>query len=386
MLDFIKGKLFNAQFVRILGQVNYQAADLSECFSVREHLNTDDFNSWYIQWSKLAETLYKEAQTLAEKGQKVSAKNAFLRASTYFRGAYFFLEDHPSDTKIEYLLSRSIETFQQSLSLSDYNVQLVEMPYQDIYLPGYLFLQKEKAPILISCAGGDGTKEEAFSIAQEAYLRGFHALVFEGPGQGSVLRLQGVPFTPNWHRVLSSVIDYLEKNPLIDQTNIIYYGKSFGGYLAAQAATKEKRLKALILDPAQYSMLDNLKNSFLKDIQSSKPLSQIIETALINADVNTKFMFNSRLWRFGVNSYQAFCDLLEDYEILDQIKYIDCPVMVFDNEEEYLSKGQAKVFYEKLTAEKHYYQFKANEMTGGHCQPLTPSIFFQKLFSFLNFI
>ncbi|MCF6764914.1 hypothetical protein L3V82_03940 [Thiotrichales bacterium 19S3-7] len=388
MIEFIKGKLFNAQFIRILGQTNYQAAELSDCFSIIDQLDPTNLNTWYDTWSKIAEKTHKLAIAYSDNNEYESAYTAYLKASTYYRAAYFFLEDNPNDKRIESLLNHSIDTFRNALKLSKLNYEIVTIPYNNINLPAYLYLQPEqtiKRPIIINCAGGDGTKEEAFTTAYEAYVRGYHCLTFEGPGQGSVLRLQGATFTPSWDEVIKTVIDYLSNYTAIDMSHIIYYGKSFGGYLAAQAATKEKRLKTVVLDPAQYGMLDNLKNSFLKGTAGDIPLYKAIENTLNQtSDNDLKFMFNSRLWRYGVDSYKDFCTILNDYDIYDDIENISSAVMVFDNEEEYLSKGQASVFYDKLTSEKAYYQFKQQQATGGHCQPLAPKIFYAKMFEWIS--
>ncbi|TNF68625.1 MAG: dipeptidyl aminopeptidase [Gammaproteobacteria bacterium] len=388
MIEFVKGKLFNAQFVRVLGQINYQAAELSDCFSITEKLNSANFNTWYDAWFTLAEDTHKLAVFYDDRNERNSAYGAYLRASTYYRAAYFFLEDNPSDKRIDSLLESSITAFNKALKFSNLNYEIINIPYKNINLPAYLYLQPDlntQRPIIINCAGGDGTKEEAFTTAYEAYIRGYHCLTFEGPGQGSVLRLQGTPFTPNWDEVIKTVIDQLSNYASIDMNNIIYYGKSFGGYLAAKAATKEKRLKAIVLDPAQYGMLDNVENSFLKGKAGNIPLYKAIEDTLSQtSDKDLKFMFNSRLWRYGVDGYKDFCSILKDYDVYDEIKNITSSTMVFDNEEEYLSKGQAIKFYDQLTVEKEYYQFKQQEATGGHCQPLAPKIFYAKMFEWIK--
>ena len=69
--------------------------------------------------------------------------------------------------------------------------------------------------------------------------RGYNCLTFEGPGQGGVIRKQGIPFRYDWEKVVTPVINYaIDRNEEfgIDVNRIALMGMSLGGYLAARAA------------------------------------------------------------------------------------------------------------------------------------------------------
>jgi pimeloyl-ACP methyl ester carboxylesterase len=85
--------------------------------------------------------------------------------------------------------------------------------------------------------------------AAEAVALGYNALLFEGPGQGSMLHLRGIGFRPDWEAVITPVVDYLVGRPDVDPGRIALVGWSQGGALAARAAAFEHRLAALVLDP-----------------------------------------------------------------------------------------------------------------------------------------
>jgi len=68
----------------------------------------------------------------------------------------------------------------------------VEIPVEDWYVPGYLCLADdsgEMRPMILVHSGFDGTKEELyFSLGRFAIDRGYDCLLFEGPGQGEVIK------------------------------------------------------------------------------------------------------------------------------------------------------------------------------------------------------
>ena len=87
-----------------------------------------------------------------------------------------------------------------------------------------------------------------------ALRRGYHCLVFDGPGQGAVLFEQGVPIRADWEVVLGAVVDAIVGREEIDADRIALTGWSLGGYLALRAASGEPWLAACIADPALLSM------------------------------------------------------------------------------------------------------------------------------------
>ena len=70
-----------------------------------------------------------------------------------------------------------------------------------------------------------------FASAVAAIHRGYHCLLFDGPGQGELLIEQGIPIRPDWGTVVSAVIDVAVTLPLVDPTRIVISGWSLGGYL-----------------------------------------------------------------------------------------------------------------------------------------------------------
>ena len=78
--------------------------------------------------------------------------------------------------------------------------------------------------------GFDGSQEEMLHISGFAALeRGFSVLTFEGPGQPTVVRQQGLGFRHDWEQVVTPVVDHCEGIPEIDTGGLALLGLSFGG-------------------------------------------------------------------------------------------------------------------------------------------------------------
>ncbi|WP_454782116.1 alpha/beta hydrolase family protein [Legionella sp. WA2022007384] len=393
MQDFIKPALFNAQLIRSLGCATYQGAEIGECFAIASQIEPGDKESWYARWTAFGDSNFSMAETYRSQGLHFDAKMAFLRACTYYRTAFFFLEDVPTDPRIEQALQYSIRAFHQALEYFETPVEKVEIPFENTSLPGYLYLNQTQSnhpkPILIDTGGGDSTKEELyFSTAAEALQRGFHCLNFEGPGQGSMLRLNKMPFIPDWERVIEPVIDFIINRPEIDPNKIFLMGRSFGGYLAARAVTKEKRIAGCIVDPGIFDASGNLEakfNSFMTqfpDLQDV-PLEHAL-THLMRTDENLRFMLESRKWRFGAKTVEEMLSRTRAYTLNGLVEGIQCPMLVCDNTLEYITLGQAKKLYDQLQCKKQYILFHDEDGTGGHCEPLAPRLFSAKIYEWLR--
>jgi pimeloyl-ACP methyl ester carboxylesterase len=129
----------------------------------------------------------------------------------------------------------------------------VSIPYEGGTLPAW-FLRAPGAsgrrPTLIVNNGSDAQNVDTYVYGGAAALeRGWNALLFEGPGQGSQLFVDNVVFRPDWENVVTPIVDYLVKRSDVDAKRIALTGWSMGGELAARAAAFESRLAAVVLDP-----------------------------------------------------------------------------------------------------------------------------------------
>jgi pimeloyl-ACP methyl ester carboxylesterase len=375
IMNFHKNRSFDAQFKRTLGYSVQGGAELSECLEVITKIKSGDYSGWHDTWRSLADRLFQEAEKAIQQESLVSAGDKLLRSSNYYRTAYFFLEETPEDPRICACLELSKKTFALALKQLKIKHLPLKIPFEGGFLPGLLFLSDHpNAKLVLDTGGGDSTLEELyFSSTLPAQKRGYHSLIFEGPGQGSVLRMQKIPFRYDWDLVIKAVIDHAEKiAPEITQ-NVILRGDSFGGYLAARAAAFEKRIKACILNPGILNPMNPLK-------QLDSKFRPIL--FCLNRDI--KFKINSRYARFGTKSFPEMLERCKQFNLTEVVKQISCPTLVIDNEEESITKGEAHKLYRELQGPKKYHLFTKDQCTGGHCQPLAQMNTQELIFDWLD--
>ncbi len=138
----------------------------------------------------------------------------------------------------------------------------VRIPYPGrSSLPAYFLRppgRRRRRPTVILNNGNDAQNVDLFAFGGAAALeRGWNALIFEGPGQGSMWFLHGIPFRPDWERVITPVVDYLRGRKDVAKGRIAVIGWSQGAELVAKAAAHDHRVAALVLDPGTVSVVDD---------------------------------------------------------------------------------------------------------------------------------
>ncbi|MGB8935207.1 MAG: hypothetical protein WCC17_08885 [Candidatus Nitrosopolaris sp.] len=62
-------------------------------------------------------------------GHKVSAREAYLRASSYYRTAEFFLHENPEDPRIVKTWQDGVSSFNKAAKLFPHYFESLEIPY-----------------------------------------------------------------------------------------------------------------------------------------------------------------------------------------------------------------------------------------------------------------
>lgn len=101
MIQFHRDSAFDKPLKRTIGHGVHGESEISECFLVANNIKCGDYNGWYEAWSHLAAHLEREAHAEEQQNSTISTGQKLLRASNYYRTAYFFLEENPEDKRIE---------------------------------------------------------------------------------------------------------------------------------------------------------------------------------------------------------------------------------------------------------------------------------------------
>ena len=98
--------------------------------------------------------------------------------------------------------------------------------------------------------GSDGAMTFLWpGLGQAGLDRGYNTVIFDGPGQQSMLFERGVPFRPDWEQVITPLVDFLSERSEVDASKLVLYGAGQAGYWVPRAAAFEHRLAAVIADP-----------------------------------------------------------------------------------------------------------------------------------------
>jgi hypothetical protein len=146
------------------------------------------------------------------KGLRSSARELFLRATCAYAAAYHPIYGEPVDPRLTAAFRKQIDAFDRGLALSEPPVEPFWIPFDGTSLPAYLIPAEGRAnevrPLLILTNGYDATATDMFfASAVAASRRGYHCLLFDGPGQGEMLYEHGVRLRPDWETVVKAVVD-----------------------------------------------------------------------------------------------------------------------------------------------------------------------------------
>jgi hypothetical protein len=217
MLTLNTDPTFQYELLRVLGLSRDRGSDIGEVLSIAPKIIPGDFESWYEEFNRLAD--HVRASVQSDK-HRVSTRNAMFRAANYYRAADFFLHGKPADSRIREIWKSATACFDRAIALLDVPAQRVQIDAGAFDIPAILYRPSADGlprPTLLLCNGFDGSQEEMLhAIGFSALERGFNVLTFEGPGQPTVLREQGIGFVGEWERVVTPVVNYCEKLVCVD--------------------------------------------------------------------------------------------------------------------------------------------------------------------------
>lgn len=351
-----KSEFYNFEALRLLSFAPYEGCDIAEFMFTCGKIRDLDPESWFREWTKAGEKAEALADEAYAAGNVVEARRGYFRAASYQRAAQFMLNGRnpKADARILRNSEDAISNHRRALDLMEEKYIALDIPYEDgVRLPAYLHLPSEKnrlpgkTPIVVNVVGADATQEEIFFIQTLAGIRlGYAVLSFEGPGQGLVLRRDGLPMRPDWETVTSKVLNYLEnyisQHPEldIDMTRLALTGSSAGGYLALRAAVDDRVKACVSVDPF-YSMWDLLKgrmpdfiiNTYEAGGFAADYVWDWFVDMLCYFDFQTRWEFNHLRWIYGKAAAFDVLGRMRDFTLArpgkdDRLKDIKCPVLV----------------------------------------------------------
>jgi len=329
-------------FVRTLMVAGTGGAELNECLLAAERIKQNDEESWIREWSNIAESVHRIADRAAQSGEVVTARQAFLRASNYYRAAMFSLPH--TDARLDSLLTLSRECFHRAAALFSPQIEVVSIPFGEARLPGYfLSAGQPNAPTLLVLNGGDSTNEEMVHwLGFAAAARGWNCMTFEGPGQWSALQLNpGLLMRPDYEAPVKAVVDYLVLREDVDPARIALYGPSLGSLLAARTVAFEERFRACVCDGLVVDVYEAWHAVWPRVLQNAPTrIFDMVFTLLEKISPQLRGLTNRFRWMFGVSRPHEIIDAWRPYNIKDLAPRIRCPLLVLYGEAELAQSTQ----------------------------------------------
>jgi len=374
-----------------LSEARHGMTDIGEVLDTASRVRADDEYSWTREFSATAERVRGMAEAGERAGHPLGAGAAYLRAAAYYRAA---LHRHPDPTapEVRQLAEKEVAAYQRAITLLSLPAQPVRIPYESTTLPGYFFRSTKsakKAPLLIVMTGRDAWAEDDSYIAQDALARGWHCLLVDGPGMGRVLRLQGLPFRPDWEKVITPIVDFALRQPGVDGSRIALMGISMGGALAPRGAAFEHRLKLLIANPGVYEW-SRVVTGFIAerfpqiaDLPEKDPAAfNAIMNKVIDENPFMRWGMRDTMWKHGCTTPAQLMVEMKKYTNKGYAEKITAKTLVIDGEAEEF--GQAKELYDALRCPKDYLLFTARETAQLHVQTGATAVSEQRIFAWLE--
>lgn len=372
-----KDDSFAFEFIRNIGFAYYGGADLGEMMATAGQIEEGDFESWYDGWDKRAGRVLSRADADLGSGHLVSAREAYLRASTYFRMAEFYLHGNAEDPRILATSRASQQAYARAARLAGPTWEQVEIPYEGTTLPGYFYKVDDSGrprPTLIFHGGFDSSVEELFYFgAAAAVRRGYNCLTFDGPGQGAPVREGKLPFRHDWEKVVTPAVDYALSRPEVDGGKLALMGMSLGGYLAARAAAFEHRFHAAVFFDGVYDLYQAFRNLLPKEAvrlyeAGDEARFDAVIRERMQGDTALRWLVTQGLWSFGVSSFADFAMASKKMTLQGIAHQIRCPCLVMEAEGDMFFRGQPQVVYDALRAPKRLARFTSEDGAENHCQ------------------
>lgn len=384
---FFKDQTYNFETIRVLTDTAPVGGDLAEVTLAVAKIKTGDAESWYAAWSEQGDRI---AALAAKTTDTISKGDALLRAHTYYRAAEFFLDPH--DPKRAAIWKKNLAAFYSGLDTLRVQYERITVPYgpgshlNAVYFPGGA--GAEAKPLIVVVGGFDSTMEELyFHFVAAARRRGYSVLIYEGPGQGSVLRDQGLTFIADWEKPNSAVLDtFLANHPKPEK--IVLLGESLGGYLAPRAVAFDSRIDGVIAYDAIYNAGELAKGQvpkFINWLHEHNYTGILKLLSHLPRSPESEWAAKNGMWTFGLSNPLAVVDAMQALTLAPVADRIRADVLLLAGADDHFMANEIDKVRESLTQARSVTSVVFDHESGGaeHCQLGAHSLWHATVFDWL---
>lgn len=369
-----------------LGGTPAGLGDVGEILAVVAGVPSGDDAGWAAAFEALAQRIEAVGGASRDVDRR-SAAAAFLRAATYYAAQLEAVQSGADDAAITKAFQDHRRCWDAFADLTEPALERVAIPYEGSTMPGYFLSHGERRPTFVFINGSDGALTWVWQELLAAYERGCNGLIFDGPGQQSMLFEKGIPFRPDWEAVITPVVDFLLERDDVDPAGLVLWGGSQGGFWGARALAFEHRFAAGFLDPGVVDvstswlshfpaeLIDLLKSGDQKDFDAA--MAPVVTSPPLAP------VWNFRARPYGTKSPFEVCHDMLQYDNSAVAHQITTPVMIADPEGEQFWPGQSAQLAGLIGEAATLQAYTAAEGADMHCEPMARSLVHQRMFDWL---
>jgi alpha-beta hydrolase superfamily lysophospholipase len=373
--------------MRVFNDVAAAGGDSGEALQAIALIKGGDPESWYAAWLAAGDRVAARSQHTNDARTR---GDALLRAHTYYRSAEFFLA--PEDPRRADVYRKSVTAFYQGLEAQAVLHERSAIAYGShhlnaVYYPGPA--GADSRPLLVVVGGYDSTLEELYlGIGAAAHRHGYSVLTYEGPGQGAVLREQGLTMQADWEKPNAAVLDaFLSTHA--KPGKIVLLGESLGGYLAPRAAAFDSRIDGVVAYDIWYdgyAIATRHVPSFIFWLHAHGHDGILESLARRNPDSGSRWAVANGQWAFGVHGMFGVLDAFKAYGLAPVASQIKQDVLLLaGTEDHFVPIEQLEQTKTALTGARSVTAVSFDAASGGamHCQIGAPSLWQGVLFDWM---
>lgn len=274
-------------------------------------------------------------------GDNALSQNRIPQAIAYYQMSEFF--DGNPGNKEYYIKATGLFYEYYHSYFDERRVQKIQVPYEDVMLPIMVAkTQKQCKGTILLHGGNDSCFEEMFLPMLYLSEHGYDVYLFEGPGQGNVLRVQGKHFTYAWERPVKAILDFFHLN------DVIIIGVSLGAMLALRAAALDKRITRAVSWSVFPDFLDVVLDQIPKKVAGIvrfmlKHNLRIVLSPILcmmklirKNDPLFQWGVNHGMYAYGADSIYDYLKKVSKYQIMDVASMIEQDVLILGANQDHL--------------------------------------------------
>lgn len=313
---------FNFQLNRV---ILWDGGDLNDVMQAAKRIT--DSTSW--------------KQEMIYFGDNALSQNRIPQAIAYYQMSEFF-DGNPSNKQYYIKATELFYEYYHSY-FDERRVQKIQVPYEDVMLPIMVAkTQKQCKGTILLHGGNDSCFEEMFLPMLYLSEHGYDVYLFEGPGQGNVLRVQGKHFTYAWERPVKAILDFFHLN------DVIIIGVSLGAMLALRAAALDKRITRAVSWSVFPDFLDVVLDQIPKKVAGIvrfmlKHNLRIVLSPILcmmklirKNDPLFQWGVNHGMYAYGADSIYDYLKKVSKYQIMDVASMIEQDVLILGANQDHL--------------------------------------------------